>query len=350
MQDQSETLLRLARKRINNLIGNLPLGIIIATADGTIEAVNRAVVKLFSYDGRELVGKNITMLLRTTPWAEADSLQQWHQENPERVVELEGWSKFEEVIPIDLSVREFDTDGRERFLVTIQDVSERFIADRLKKEFFQMISHDIRAPLSAVMTFLETVEKSDRYGRLNALGHERADIASHNVRRIITLAEQLLDLERLESKTLKLRKENVDLLDLIGEAANSVREISEANGVSITVKGDKVTAAVDRALIMQLLVGLLSNAINHSKGTSVEVGTEAVENQLTVSVRDHGSGVPDLEKQQLFERFKRGISTKSSGYGLGLAICKQIVELHSGRIGCTDGEGGGAVFWFTLPM
>jgi len=165
-----------------------------------IEAASPQLRALFSYDEGELVARDVSILLLNAPWKDS-SFEQWRLENPDKTIELQGCAKDGERIIIDLSIRQLEQDSSGRQVVIIQDVSERFIANQLKQEFFQMINHDIRAPLTGIATFLESLMDSRKYGELTDLGTERLSLALRNVESIMTLASGILELSGLESGT-----------------------------------------------------------------------------------------------------------------------------------------------------
>jgi PAS domain S-box-containing protein len=339
----------LAQRRFSNLIKSLPMSIAIVDSQGQVEADSPRLRALLGYEEGELVAKNVSMLLANAPWKNS-SFEQWRFENPEITIELQACAKDGERIVVDFSVRQLEQDSRGRHVVIIQDVSERFLANKLKQEFFQMINHDIRAPLAAVATFLESLKESSKYGTLSDLGVERLSLAMLNVDRIMTLASGILELSGLESGAV-LKRQEVGTNEMVMTALASVRELADAKQIKLASLVEDLVLIADRVRLIQVIVNLLANAIEHSPaGMSIELNAKKSGPSFSVSIRDYGPGIPEGEKLMIFERFRQGSGGRSTGYGLGLSISNQIVKQHGGTICGTDAEGGGSVFSFTIPI
>jgi len=341
--------LRLAQRRFGSLLKSLPTSIAIVNSAGSIEAVNASFVTLFGYHERELVGQNIELIMHHPPWDKTSNIQDWSVKNGSHVVELQGLTKSQEIVPIDFGINPLDADVRDRLLVHIHDVTERYLANELKHKFYQMINHDVRSPLTNVVFFLDMLERRPECGTLTDFGKERLAGAQINIKRILRLINGLLDLDKLQTSR-KANAESVDVNQLIKESVASVFEAASLKGVAIETSVEDITIVGDFGMLQQLVVNLLSNAIGHSpEGKPLTVNARVHSSKLRVEIRDHGVGVPDKDKAIIFERFKQGANRKPGGYGLGLAICREIVMQHSGTIGCSDAAGGGSVFWFEIP-
>lgn len=349
--NNTDQLLRLAQKRLSSLLRSLPVGIAIITADGTIEVTSRRMLKLLGYNDVELVGQNITILVENPPWGNKSGFTQWCLAHCDAEVELEARTKSEELIPVDFCVNPLDDDRRGRYVAVMQDVSERFAANQLKQDLYRMINHDVRSPLNAVGLFLESLSKSDKYGCLSDLGKKRAGLAQTNVDRIIDLVNGLLQLAAMESSGAKLELSTVGLAQLVYTAVAGLSEQADAKGIQIHYSITDCTLQCDRSQLVQVLVNLVSNAIDHSpQNASIEISGGEKDAAARVHVRDFGPGIPTDEVAVLFEPFRQGRAGKSSGFGLGLAIAKQIISRHGGTISCTNASGGGSIFSFSVPL
>jgi PAS domain S-box-containing protein len=349
-ENDAVKLLHLAQRRFSDLIRSLPVGIVIADQDGVIEAVNYPVVDLLGYSEDELKGKNIDLLLRSTPWEVGGSLKEWFRANREETIELEAKAKNDDIVPIDLSIRNLDTGGKDRAVILIQDVTERFLANRLKQEFLQMIHHDIRSPLSALVMFLDSLETSDSYGALNEKGRERLSMAKNNVERVLLLVAGLLELDRLQSGLVNFAMESVSVQSVLSESLDSVREQADAKGIDILLDVADLEVIVDKTRIVQVMVNLVSNAIAYSTpGRPIKLSAKGGTESVFFAVQDSGPGVPPDVRERIFDRFSRGTNNDNQGYGLGLAISKEIIKQHKGAIGLEDAPDGGSIFWFCIP-
>lgn len=345
-----QALLRLAQQRFANLIRSLPLGIVICGRNGLIEAVNPTIVSLFGHDERELARKPLEILIGK-PWSGAEDFESWCTNNLEKTTELEGRALDGERFPIDITPSLLDTDSRGRLIILIQDVTQRFLAEQFKTEFYQMINHDVRSPLSSLSAFLDTMLTSDRYGSLNESGRERLLLAHNNVNYIVNLVSNLLELDRLESDRQYLKKAQTQAAAFINEAINTVREIADTKQLTIDTDIEDITLDVDHPRLVQVMVNLLSNAITHSpSGTTVSIKAWAHGKALRLTVIDQGPGIPAEVIPVIFERYRRAQTKSAGGFGLGLAICRQIIKEHGGTIGCQNVSDRGACFWLEIPQ
>lgn len=343
-------LLRTAQRRFGSLIGSLPVGIAIISAGGTIESINPAIARMFGYVGSELVGQDIRRIITNCPWSNSVQFKEWCLANGDSTVEVEGRDKDGDHIPVDLTIRRLDGDGLERSVACVQDVTQRYLANKLKQEFYEMINHDIRSPLAGIGLALETMLDSPMYGTLTESGRASMQLARRNVDHIETLVSGLLELDRLEANRDNLQLDLVPARKLVAESLATVKQVADNKGISVVTQVDDVLLVGDQMRLVQVVVNLLSNAIAYTpEGQSLEVVAGKHSGCVRVAIRDRGPGIPDAEKPTIFERFKQGTNKKSQGYGLGLAICKTIIRQHGGTIGCDDAPGGGTIFWFELP-
>jgi PAS domain S-box-containing protein len=233
------------------------------------------------------------------------------------------------------------------------DITERRMLDRMKQEFVQMVSHDLRTPLTSVRGALSLL-MDGAVDPSKPQGQKRILDAQANVDRLINLINDLLDIEKLESGGLTLAKVPVDLKSAVVEAVENVRGYSDQQGVELEDSLVDATVLADRDRLIQVVVNLLSNAVKFSeKGQTVTIQIERDGDRAKVLVVDRGRGIPKDKLGAIFDRFhqvqsddrKRGVGT-----GLGLAICKSIVEGHGGSIGVASENGAGSTFWFSIPV
>lgn len=226
--------------------------------------------------------------------------------------------------------------------------------EKLKHEFATMISHDLRAPLTSLQFTLGLL-KDGTYGLINEDGRQKIQKAEGSVRRLVHLINDLLDLEKMGSGTMKLDIEEFFIDELFSDSIAGVSGIAESKGVLLEMQSipDMIVEG-DRKRLVQVFVNLLSNAVKFSpKGSTVLLSAEEEPSGfLKLSVRDEGPGIPEEFQSVVFERFKQlknGSEHMINSTGLGLAIAKSITEMHSGIIGVNSTEGKGSTFWVRLP-
>lgn len=228
-------------------------------------------------------------------------------------------------------------------------------ANRLETEFLAVISHELRSPLAAIKGSAATLR---RHGR--RLGHEEQDAFLRAIvessDRLETLISRMLLLAQLEAGSLKPRFVPVDMARLAREALLAAERRWTAEGHSLVAPEQETTplVLVDLRLLRDVLDILLENAVKYSPaGSTVAVSLRVEGESLFLGVRDHGIGISAAHLHRIFDRFYRvdtRLTREHDGAGIGLAICKRIVELHGGEIWAESGPGVGSVFWLRLPL
>src|SRR6478609_1276061 len=234
-------------------------------------------------------------------------------------------------------------------LASAKSVAEQTV-ERLKKGFLSTVSHELRTPLTSIRGSLGLLA-SGAAGPLPDHVVEVVALAERNAIRLMALIEDILDLERLETGKIELQMTRVPIASILRRAMESLAAFS-AQGVSVEAPNVSSSIDVDADRIVQVLVNLLSNAVKFSPPGGVVTIAVTVDGQWTeFRVIDHGRGVPAVHRRAIFERFRQvdpSDAREKGGAGLGLAICKSIVEQHGGSIGVESEEGAGSAFWFRL--
>jgi two-component system, OmpR family, sensor histidine kinase KdpD len=223
-------------------------------------------------------------------------------------------------------------------------------SERLRNALLAAISHDVRTPLTALIGLAETLQQSQP-----ALSDAQAQSARALVaqaRELNALVNNLLDMARLQSGAVNLRLEWQSVEEVVGSAIRSAQSALGGARVDTALPPDLPLVEFDAALIERVLVNLLENAAKYG-GPPVSVAAHTTPDALFITVRDHGPGLPAALKgseQSLFDKFTRGEAESATpGVGLGLAICKAVVEAHRGQISAANADGGGAEFTVRLP-
>jgi PAS domain S-box-containing protein len=238
-------------------------------------------------------------------------------------------------------------------LFSIEDITERKSLEQQKDDFISIASHEIRTPVTVIKAYAQILQKraADRNDPFLA---STAGKVNEKAEKLMTMVSYLLDTSQLELGELIIKKTYFDIVDLVNESVNELKLIDQH---AFLVKGKKAGQIyADRFRISQLLNNLLNNACKYSppdRPVTINVTLNTSGDQLTVSVRDEGIGIPKSEQQNLFKRFWRASSAKSrniAGIGLGLHVSKAIVTQHGGRIRLKSEAGKGSVFYFSLPV
>lgn len=223
-------------------------------------------------------------------------------------------------------------------------------AERLRTSLLSSLSHDLRSPLGSIEGAASLLVGDGHFS-----SEARKDLAAsilHESRRMTRLIANLLDMIRVESGALAVKKEWQPLEEVVGVALIRLDEKLRSHPVLVEIPDDLPLVPVDELLIEQVFINLLENAARHTPaGTPIRITAWGEEGAVLVEVSDRGSGIPAAEHESVFGKFYRGTSQEGgSGAGLGLTICRGIITAHGGRIWVESDPAGGARFRFTLPL
>ena len=355
-----------ARADLEALIDTSPVGVVVFDAQsGTLVSLNREASRIF---GDLIVsGRSLEQLLEVLTFRRADGREVSLEAFPLAQVLRTGETVRAEEIVVQVP------DGRsvttlvnatpiyagegavESVVVTVQDMTPQEELERLRAEFLGMVSHELRVPLTSIKgaittllassTVLDPVEMRQFYR-----------IIDHQTDRMRDLISDLLDVTRIETGSLSVTPEPMDVASLVDEARNTFLSGGGRSTIEIDLPPDLPWIMADRHRIVQVLNNLLSNAARYSEASAAIRLTAGREDcYVGISVADEGRGIPADVLPHLFRKFSPVDSEhgehETQGTGLGLAICKGIVEAHGGRVWAdSDGPGLGTKFTFTVPV
>ncbi|WP_264324022.1 ATP-binding protein [Romeriopsis navalis] len=245
------------------------------------------------------------------------------------------------------------------FFALTSDISDRKAIERMKDEFISVVSHELRTPLTSIHSALKILA-TGRLGDLSNDGKQMLGIADENTDRLVRLVNNVLDLQRIESGAVTMDRQICDAADLLVKATEAMQAMAQQHHITLADQPMSMPLWVDPDYIVQALTNLLSNAIKFSPPETIVTlsakrlnATSNRPNSVQFQVQDHGPGIPQTKLESIFERFHQVDSSdarKKGGTGLGLTICRTIIEQHNGHIWAESTEGQGSTFIFTLPL
>lgn len=340
-----------AREQEQAMVSNAREVICSLTSDLKFLSVNPAIELLLGFTSDELIGARFISILNSQ--SIDASLEYFNaMQKGGAAKDLEN-----EVVAKNGSVRDFVwsvqwSDARQTYFCVAHDVTETKNLEKMKQAFVAMVSHDLRSPLCSIQAYTELLEKGV-YGEITAPGMESLKNVNGSITRLIDLVSDLIDIERLESGNLQLNLAKASVQQMFALATQSVSALASSNEIVFESEDNGLTVKADESRMIQVLVNLLSNAIKFSpKNGVVKLVATQTDDAVTLSVSDSGRGIPEDQLSAIFERFKQVQASDSAnrkGSGLGLSICKAIVEQHGGTIGVESQSGKGSRFWIKLP-
>ena len=358
--DEAQRQVEASGRKLALFAERAPIAVLELDAEGHIQQINHAAENLFGWTSNELVEKNASVKILVRPEFHAEFDAQWQQLMATRapIAHLKLRNPRRDGLEIICEWNVTPLVNSEGGVVGViaqgQDITRQMEAEKLKKEFTSTLSHELRTPLTSIIGSLQLIN-SGVLGDMAAEVAELTGVAERNGQRLLDLINDILDIEKIESGKLELMPELLTLDELIGESLVLNRGFAERFQVRYESRGVLLPIQVkaDHKRLLQVMTNLLSNAAKFSPaGEAVEVSMEDLGAQVRVSVHDHGPGIPENFRTRIFGRFAQAdssVTRQKGGTGLGLAICKRLIDLMEGRIGFTDRDGGGTVFFFELP-
>ena len=350
-----------ARTQAELILESAGEGVLGVNLSGFTTFANPAASALTGYEAHELVGQQQHEMLEPSradgssyQWSESPVFQSMRDGIVRRVSNEIYRRKDGSSFPAEYSSTPIRRGGDiVGAVVTFRDISERRAAEQAKEEFTSVVSHELRTPLTSIRGSLGLLSRGIM-GDIPDDARRMLDIAAGNTERLMRLINDMLDIERLDSGKITLKRESCDAGDLLKQAADAMTPMAEESDVRLSITPESITVWGDAGRIVQTLTNLISNAVKFSppKGT-VDISVERAGRDALFRVRDRGRGIPEDKLETIFGRFQQVDSSDSrqkGGTGLGLAICKTIVAQHGGRIWVDSKLGEGSTFSFTLPL
>lgn len=242
--------------------------------------------------------------------------------------------------------------------VIVSNFTRVMETNRLKTEFLSIVSHQLRSPLSIFKWTLDVLERDLKGIAKEASSDENfLQTLRISLDNMVILVNTLLDVSRIEAKTFKIRSEEFDIHVLTKEIVQNFSRYAEASNIKVELLPEPNLPKVfaDKERIAIVIRNLLDNAIRYTENSGVaSIHIKQDQNAVKWSIEDHGIGIPNEDKDKIFQKFSRASNIKTSsannhGTGIGLYISREVIKASGGSIGFTSELGKGSVFWFTLP-
>jgi two-component system sensor kinase FixL len=344
-------------------------GIMVIDEKGIVRIYNKACERLFGYEAAEVVGRNIKMLMPSPYHEEHDGYMERYVRTGEKHIigigrEASGRRKDGSTFPLNLSVGEGVVRGERLFLGIITDISERQVRNRqiqeLQAEMLHAsrltdmgqvaagLAHELNQPLTAILNYANAcmnLTKNLKNAELKAglaKVTEQAVRAGNIIRRLRAFTEKRSPVRSRE-----------DIARVVDDAVRLGQINPAERGIvlRVRVERDLPEVMIDRIQIQQVLINLIKNAAEAMEGSSRRELTVSITlsqpDKVRVAIADTGPGISPDTSERLFQPF---VTTKTAGMGMGLSICRGIVEAHGGKLWFSGNPGGGAVFTFELPV
>jgi two-component system, OmpR family, sensor histidine kinase VicK len=352
---QTEDALRRSEEQLRSITDALPVLIAYVDAQQNYQFNNQAYEKWLGKSPESIRGKHLNQV-----WDCYDRMEPWVRKvlSGEVVIYeneiqwIDGTSRSVSVTYIPHQEGKGKQQNIKGFFALITDISDRKAIERMKDEFISVVSHELRTPLTSIHGALKILA-TGRLGSLTRDGHQMLEIADENTDRLVRLVNGVLDLHRIEAGEVTMNRQICNAADLMVTATETMQAMAQQYDVFISTAPVEVEIWADADDIVQVLVNLLSNSIKFSsREARIELTLTCHINQIQFEVRDRGPGIPPEQLERIFDRFYQvdsSDSRKKGGTGLGLTICRKIIEQHGGRLWAESVLGEGSRFIFTVP-
>ena len=370
-QYEAEEALRLATRQREMILESVGDGIYGMDLNGRVTFVNQAAARALGYTPDQLTGRDMHEAIHHSyaagtpyPKAACPIFRAMLRCEATRARDEIFWRQDGASFPVEYSASPLIEDGRiSGMVVAFQDVSERHRLERMKDEFISTVGHELRTPLTSLRASLGLISS----GSLDKRPEKRSkmvEMAISSCDRLVRLVNDILDFDSVEKGRLPLRRRPVEAFDLLRRAAEAAQDSAGQAHISFRIDAQPAPVLADEDRILKVLHELIGNAIKFSPPqTLIRLAVQPSDaspsgtspsgaSDVCFIVEDQGQGIPPEKLDRIFDRFQQGDSSDTralGGTGLGLALCRSIVEQHGGRIWAESTPGKGSRFLFTLP-
>lgn len=334
-----------------------PDALVVVGVDGVVRAANDLACRLVRRPVDDVVGARVVDVMRLeepggTDWWACSALPDADPVLLSRIPEQRLLLRRPPAVPVHVTVtgrRLGDAEGRPDALsLALRRADRRLEQERRRSDLISTASHELRAPLTSVRGFTKTLlARWDRFD--DATRRQMLATIDEDADRVTRLLSGLLDVSRIDTGRLPLRRQIVALADLVEPLAQRFAVEHPDRPLSVDVPEDLPDVMIDRDRIGQVLTNLLENAVKHGAG-AIRISAEAADEVVRCTVADEGGAIPSGELSRLFAKYYRIHDMRTTGLGLGLYISRGIVTAHGGRIWADSAPDSGTRFTFTVPV
>lgn len=338
--------------RTESVINKIAEGVVVVDDAGKIVTMNLAAERMYGRPLSELKGRKVSETSKEE-WmiALANEIANPPDKELSKDITVQSTEDTEKTLRNSVAMIQ-NPDGKIVGMISVlNDITKQKELQRMQTDFLSHVTHELRSPLTAIKAALGTISQN-----LNAEDQQILTIANRNINRLARLINDLLDFGKMEAGKIPLAFKPTDPGPLLKNAVQSLESWARTKHISISVAlpEELPNVIADEDRITQVLINLISNALKFTPANGrISVNAQALgTSYLRISVSDTGPGIPEKERQRIFEKFfqlHQNRSSETPGTGLGLYIAKTIVELHKGQLGLESEVGKGSTFYFTLP-
>lgn len=318
-----------------------------------ITNANQKACEMLCYSREEILNLDISAVNAGYDQYPVEKLENFFQQTVTRQSALIEWplkDKFGRVFWAEASLKKILIKNRHYVLIIFRDITERKQLLEQKETFMSTVSHELRTPLAAIKESI-ALSLEEGGGTLTPKQKELLSIAKNNVDRLTKLINQVLDIQRLGASGLGLNIKENNINKTIEEVYRSMASLAAKKKINFVLAlADNLPGVkFDQEKIAEVLINLLNNALKFTEAGTITITSAKEENYICVAIKDTGIGIKTEDIPKLFQRFIQ-LARTVGGSGLGLFICKEIIEIHQGKIWVDSVYGKGTTFYFTLPL
>jgi PAS domain S-box-containing protein len=355
-RQHAEQALTAERKIVSTILETISVPVLVLDTAGHIVRFNRVCERISGYTFAELAGRSLPkelllpeeqvqgLLKEADGKSFHDSFHETHWTSQDGRLHRIAWT----------ATALTDASGDVSFVVaTGIDVTEQRRLDCMKDEFVSAVSHELRTPLTSLRAALGLIAGGSLARRPEKMA-QMFDLAMGSCDRLVKLVNDILDLDRIGNSSAPLHRSEINALELLRRATDIQHSSAQSAEITFRIQAEPIDLWADSDHILQALAHLLGNAIKFSpRGSQIQLRVRALNaDEAMIEIQDQGRGIPADKLEMIFERFQQvdaSDSRERGGAGLGLSICRKIVDQHGGRIWAESTLSKGSTFSFTLP-